>query len=130
MYKKNLISEFDFMHFKFCTVILIIKNNDSEDFWFQLWHGKHLKLKSPSLQERKDLNILKINDFLKPSKNWSHRKNPLPNLSNRENTENHSSNLPTWNGWCWSHKLVSPLKQKLWWIARDWVWTKVSVRNF
>lgn len=21
---------------------------------FQLWHGKHLKLKSPSLQERKD----------------------------------------------------------------------------
>lgn len=34
--QENLISEFDFMHFKFCTVILIIKNNDSEDFWFQL----------------------------------------------------------------------------------------------
>ena len=35
----------------------------------------------------------------------------------------------TWNGWCWSHKLVSPPRQKLWWIARDWVWTWVSVRN-
>jgi len=72
------------MHFKFCTVILIIKNNDTEDFWFQLWHGKGLKIKTPTIQERKDLNKLKINDLLKPSENWSHRAKPTPNLGDRK----------------------------------------------
>jgi len=75
------------MHFKFCTVILIIKNNDTEDFWFQLWHGKGLKIKTPTIQERKDLNKLKINDLLKPSENWSHKVHLNRNFDELPETE-------------------------------------------